>query len=643
VVATRKTATACSAFFDSFHRAWQAPIQESEFTAMADPKIRIRATDDTSAAFRTANANLSAMQASAERTQLALSALVPSLLVIGTAVKLANLFKSVVDGIDAFNDLADATGSTIENLSALDHVASLTGTSFDTVGAALLKFNQSLKDAKPGSDAEAAFKALGLSIGELKSQDPSEALRLTSVALAGFASDGNKARLVQELFGKSVKEVAPFLKNLAEVGSLVATVTTKQAEEAEKFNRQLALMSTYSRDAARTIGSPLVETFNNIAASIQKAAREQTGWFASMESLRAQAAARSDALYTGTWSDARGGRGFVNPAFVLPSLPGDIGGKKDPAKPVTQLARDLDLTNRALASYTEQLQNTITKTQDLTTVEEALIFLRRKGAGASLDDAARILNLARQVDETKRLHEETQSLIALDKTLEEQARAKVQARDDNLQRLLDATPTAQLEKSRADIILLTEEFQKFIDTAGRAGINEQTYLEAVSARLDLTGKDLEKTKSIAEELGLTFQSAFEDAVIGGKSFSDVLKGIEQDILRIVVRKSVTEPLGKFVTGAIGNLFSFDGGGYTGGGSRSGGVDGKGGFLAVMHPQETVVDHTKGQGAGGAVVINNNFTVGDVASISMVQRAIANSQKATAAAWRRSLVYGNGGE
>ncbi len=610
---------------------------------MADPKIRIRATDDTSAAFRTANANLSAMQASAERTQLALSALVPSLLVIGTAVKLANLFKSVVDGIDAFNDLADATGSTIENLSALDHVASLTGTSFDTVGAALLKFNQSLKDAKPGSDAEAAFKALGLSIGELKSQDPSEALRLTSVALAGFASDGNKARLVQELFGKSVKEVAPFLKNLAEVGSLVATVTTKQAEEAEKFNRQLALMSTYSRDAARTIGSPLVETFNNIAASIQKAAREQTGWFASMESLRAQAAARSDALYTGTWSDARGGRGFVNPAFVLPSLPGDIGGKKDPAKPVTQLARDLDLTNRALASYTEQLQNTITKTQDLTTVEEALIFLRRKGAGASLDDAARILNLARQVDETKRLHEETQSLIALDKTLEEQARAKVQARDDNLQRLLDATPTAQLEKSRADIILLTEEFQKFIDTAGRAGINEQTYLEAVSARLDLTGKDLEKTKSIAEELGLTFQSAFEDAVIGGKSFSDVLKGIEQDILRIVVRKSVTEPLGKFVTGAIGNLFSFDGGGYTGGGSRSGGVDGKGGFLAVMHPQETVVDHTKGQGAGGAVVINNNFTVGDVASISMVQRAIANSQKATAAAWRRSLVYGNGGE
>ncbi|NSX90146.1 hypothetical protein [Agrobacterium tumefaciens] len=42
--------------------------------------------------------------------------------------------------------------------------------------------------------------------------------------------------------------------------------------------------------------------------------------------------------------------------------------------------------------------------------------------------------------------------------------------------------------------------------------------------------------------------------------------------------------------------SFDGGGYTGSGSRSGGLDGKGGFWAMMHPDETVIDHTKGQSA-----------------------------------------------
>lgn len=61
-----------------------------------------------------------------------------------------------------------------------------------------------------------------------------------------------------------------------------------------------------------------------------------------------------------------------------------------------------------------------------------------------------------------------------------------------------------------------------------------------------------------------------------------------------------------------SLFSWDGGGYTGDGSRSGGVDGKGGFLAVMHPRETVIDHTKGgRGGGGqAVQVAVSVTVDD---------------------------------
>lgn len=44
--------------------------------------------------------------------------------------------------------------------------------------------------------------------------------------------------------------------------------------------------------------------------------------------------------------------------------------------------------------------------------------------------------------------------------------------------------------------------------------------------------------------------------------------------------------------------SFDGGGWTGNGPRSGGVDGKGGFFAIMHPREYVHDTTKGPMPGG---------------------------------------------
>lgn len=41
--------------------------------------------------------------------------------------------------------------------------------------------------------------------------------------------------------------------------------------------------------------------------------------------------------------------------------------------------------------------------------------------------------------------------------------------------------------------------------------------------------------------------------------------------------------------------SFMGGGFTGNGPRIGGVDGHGGFQAILHPNETVIDHTKKNG------------------------------------------------
>ncbi len=52
--------------------------------------------------------------------------------------------------------------------------------------------------------------------------------------------------------------------------------------------------------------------------------------------------------------------------------------------------------------------------------------------------------------------------------------------------------------------------------------------------------------------------------------------------------------------------SFEGGGFTGRGSRSGGVDGKGGFNAILHPNETVIDHTKGGGQG--LVVNQTINI-----------------------------------
>ncbi|WP_062570621.1 hypothetical protein [Pseudoalteromonas arabiensis] len=61
--------------------------------------------------------------------------------------------------------------------------------------------------------------------------------------------------------------------------------------------------------------------------------------------------------------------------------------------------------------------------------------------------------------------------------------------------------------------------------------------------------------------------------------------------------------GGMYAGKVSGLASFDGGGYTGNLPRYGGVDGKGGFHAILHGNETVVDHSKGQSLGANVTVN----------------------------------------
>lgn len=70
----------------------------------------------------------------------------------------------------------------------------------------------------------------------------------------------------------------------------------------------------------------------------------------------------------------------------------------------------------------------------------------------------------------------------------------------------------------------------------------------------------EALKDAAEELGMTFTSAFEDAIVEGRNLSEVLKGLEQDIMRIVTRKLVTEPLANGLTNIIGSFMGSMGGG-----------------------------------------------------------------------------------
>lgn len=90
--------------------------------------------------------------------------------------------------------------------------------------------------------------------------------------------------------------------------------------------------------------------------------------------------------------------------------------------------------------------------------------------------------------------------------------------------------------------------------------------------------------------------------------------------------------------AMIGLLSFEGGGFTGTGSRSGGMDGKGGFMAMVHPNETIIDHTKGQSAGGSGVTVNVIQSNEKAGTQETKQNADGSQSVDVFV---SDIYGDG--
>jgi hypothetical protein len=172
-------------------------------------------------------------------------------------------------------------------------------------------------------------------------------------------------------------------------------------------------------------------------------------------------------------------------------------------------------------------------------------------------------------------------------------------------------------------------------TGSRAGksIYSKAGNKAIKETIDLTREltDAQKQQvEIADSVSGAFGGFFMDLVDGTTSAKDAFRSMATDIIQQLYRILVVEQLVNSIAGAITGSFApasaagtrgsvapprrptgvfnrYEGGGYTGSGPRSGGLDGKGGFMAMLHPRETVVDHTKGQGAGGTTV-NQVFNI-----------------------------------
>jgi hypothetical protein len=168
----------------------------------------------------------------------------------------------------------------------------------------------------------------------------------------------------------------------------------------------------------------------------------------------------------------------------------------------------------------------------------------------------------------------------------------------------------------------TEEFMHVRKALGEEwATTSQSEIDRLMAQYkateDLIDLDQERA-SLATSMANSLGDGYTAMVEGTLSVKDAFRSMAKDIIKqlwdVLVMQRLIGSVGTGggvgatgIAGFLGGLLGFDGGGYTGSGPRSGGMDGKGGFMAMLHPQETVVDHTKGQSSGGqSVVINQSF-------------------------------------
>lgn len=499
-------------------------------------RIVITAKDDTRAAIDSAIAGLSSIKTAAM-----------GLPVIGTAIAAAFSgaaitagIKSVIDGADQLQKASQKYGVAVEQLSALTYAGKLSDVSLEAIGQGLKKLSVNMLDTAAGAgEAQAAFKALGISVTEADGTLRSTDAVFADIAdkFAGMEDGAGKTALAVKIFGKSGAELIPLLnqgsRGLAdmktEAEKLGVLVGGDLAAASERFNDNLTRLGEAARAGKIALANELLPTLNTFVEQLLAGVKAAGGF---IEALK---------LF-GTINP------FKNHQENIRAYSDDLG------KIEKRLQYAIpDAERRGLEANAEALRKRIAYLKEIAALEANANTGRGRLDAKDLGPA--ILAKAPNLPDAQKTVKGEDPFEAMKKAVMAQYELAEGA----------AKADAEIEKQRDHFVDMIEpaaktmrEFRKFEEIAPALDLSadqleriRDVFREKIAAEefgkplKDIT-EEIKKQDNFARDLGLTFQSAFEDAVIGGKKFSDVLKGLAQDLARIALRKTVTEPFGNMI-------------------------------------------------------------------------------------------------
>lgn len=517
----------------------------------------------------------------------------------------AVLTKFLSDAIatrSALDDLADTTGDNVKTLDGLRRIANVAGVDMDRLGGALTKLAKNMNSADDdGKAAGEAIKSIGLDIESLRAKKPGEAFFEIAMALSKFEDGAAKVAVAQALMGKEGAKMLPLMKDMAEEGQLNGRITTEQAAAAEALEKSYRRLNQQYIDGKDALATELIPWLTRMIDEMREGIRITGSFGAALMNLgtinpfrsvrgniatlqagiaeREQASATMSRLpgYAGAISanemDNNRDRErieylkYLERQEALRGSSGDSPGERA-RMGATRARLDFKVPARgggaaggertsAFDTLKRQMEDQLAKVGELTEFEKLLATLQQDRY-AKLSEAQRgeLINLAAALDISKedaRLKKEIEEVLKRH-TEETDRQKRLEAERLNTLAAKYKDLADPLEKYRKELEDINELQQMGYLTAAQALEAAWAVNERLDAEFNKLTKPLEETNDLAKELGLTFSSAFEDAIVGGKKFSEVLRSLAQDVLKMFVRDQLTKPLAN----AAGELFkSFD--------------------------------------------------------------------------------------
>jgi hypothetical protein len=180
-----------------------------------------------------------------------------------------NLISGAIEGGAALNDLAIQANTSVEALSGLASIGKYSDVGADAIVSSMNKLTKNLSSATEESKGTArAVQALGLDLTAFKQLKPEDQMQAVARAMGEFQDGAGKSAVAMALYGKEGAKLLPFFKDLADVQTVQAKLTTEQAAAADNLSDNWSRLNSSSDAWKKTLANAMIPTLDRTIQAV---------------------------------------------------------------------------------------------------------------------------------------------------------------------------------------------------------------------------------------------------------------------------------------------------------------------------------------------------------------------------------------